>query len=277
MTLSEHVTAYTSSASAFVSSAYQEYIPSASTLRSSLPKFRPEVACAVLGFIIGMSASLGLWETVDTGVFMLSQAASATAWTANWFVEPKYTGQEDLPPGFRGESPSLDARHKDDSQPTQCQTVDPSALVCSTVRVSGFSMWGISEPEGFVSVAEPEGLVFTRRAFDEIQGRAPFVSENDMFLAFWCEQAAAWRITNMADEQIARDGSCQALAASDGGVQFKDAAGWMESKSGQRSFPSKWPRMGDTGVTKVEHRFEISVGDPSDEDSWVHSSDVTCR
>merc|ERR1719169_82459 len=106
-----------------------------STQRLYLPKVRPEVACAVAGFMIGMCVSLGPMETFDTGVFVLSKAAAATAWTANWFVEPKYTGQEDLPPGFRGEAPSLAARQKDDSTPTQCQTVDPSALVCSTVRV----------------------------------------------------------------------------------------------------------------------------------------------
>merc|ERR1719231_1455514 len=88
-----------------------------------------------------MCMSMGPMETLDTGVFVFSKAAAATAWTANWIVEPKYTGQEDLPPGFRGESPSLEARSMDGSQPTHCQTVDPSALVCSTVRVSGFSMF----------------------------------------------------------------------------------------------------------------------------------------
>merc|ERR1719262_1121952 len=115
---------------------------------------------------------MGPSETFDAGAFVLGKAAAATAWTANWFVEPKYTGQEDLPPGFRGEAPSMESRSKDASQPTQCQTVDPSALVCSTVRVSGFKMF----------LEDEKHLIFYRRAFDEIQGRAPFVSENGKFL-----------------------------------------------------------------------------------------------
>merc|ERR1719271_247888 len=142
------------------SSAVSAYMPSTSTMKSYLPVFRPEIACALGGFVIGMCVSMGPLETFDTGVFVFSKAAAATAWTANWFVEPKYTGQEDLPPGFRGEAPSLEARKKDESTPSQCQTVDPSALVCSTVRVSGFSMW--REEKG-------KYQLFTRRAFDEIQ------------------------------------------------------------------------------------------------------------
>merc|ERR1719271_153348 len=184
------------------SSAVSAYMPSTSTMKSYLPVFRPEIACALGGFVIGMCVSMGPLETFDTGVFVFSKAAAATAWTANWFVEPKYTGQEDLPPGFRGEAPSLDARVKDDSQPTQCQTVDPSALVCSTVRVSGFNFFPAEE-------LQP---IFNRRAFDEIQGRAPFVSEDNKFLAFWCEKAASWRLTLMEHEEEARNGSCDAYA-----------------------------------------------------------------
>merc|ERR1719443_2112190 len=129
-----------------------------STLKSQMPKLRPEVACAMVGFTLGMCMSMGVTETVDTGVFLVAKAAGGVAWTANWFVEPKYTGQEDLPPGFRGETPSLEVRQKDGSTPSQCQTVDPSALVCSTVRVSGFSMF--HEEDG-------KHVLFNRHAFDE--------------------------------------------------------------------------------------------------------------
>merc|ERR1719386_321710 len=116
-----------SSCSSSVSAYVSEYVPLVSTLRSYLPKFRPEVALAVLGFVLGMCISMGPMETIDTGVFVATKAASLTAATANWFVEPKFTGQEDLPPGFRGEQPSPDSRNRDDSTPMQCQTVDPSA------------------------------------------------------------------------------------------------------------------------------------------------------
>lgn len=252
------------------SSAVSAYVPSKATMKSYLPVFRPEIACALGGFLIGMCVSMGPMETFDAGVFVLSKAGGGIAWTANWFVEPKYTGQEDLPPGFRGEAPSLEARKKDDSTPSQCQTVDPSALVCSTVRVSGFSMWR----------EEGKYQLFTRRAFDEIQGRAPFVSEDDKYLAFWCEQAAAWRLTLREDEQMVRDGSCLAWAASTGGVQFKDASGWMESRSGALNYRAEWPQRADDIMTPVNFQFEISVSgeiDVSDEDSWAHASDVTCR
>jgi len=209
---------------------------------------------------------MGCGETMEAGVFVLSQAASATAWTANWFVEPKYTGQEDLPPGFRGEAPSLDARSKDDSQPMQCQTVDPSALVCSTVRASGFDM--------FQELSQEQYAVFHRRAFDEIQGRAPFVSDDNKFLGFWCENAASWRLTIMEHEQLARDGSCEALAASTGGVQFKDAAGWHQSSAslGKVAFDFEVEALPE-GITKNdESLLEIQVGD-----DWVHAADITCR
>merc|ERR1719387_285616 len=165
-----------------------------------------------------MIFTLGPGETFHSGTFVLSQAAAATKLTVNWIVEPKFTGQEDLPPGFRGEVPTLEARRKDDSQPTQCQTVDPSALVCGTVRVSGFSMFNKTHH------------IFNRRAFDEIQGRAHFISENGEYLGFWCEKTTSWRLTNMQDEQDVRNGSCRALAASTGGVQFKDSVGWQEVK-----------------------------------------------
>jgi len=229
-------------------------------------KIRPEVLCAIFGFFLGMCMSMGPLETFDAGVFVLSQAAAATAWTANWIVEPKYTGQEDLPPGFRGEQPSLNTKAHDESQPMQCQTVDPSALVCSTVRVSGFAMF------------QKEDLqpVFHRRAFDEIQGRAPFVSENGKFLAFWCEQDSAWRLTHMADESEARQGSCKALAASmNGGVQFKDASGWVESDVPKIVFEENIASV-SSGTAASNHKwytFEISVGD----DGWVDAEDITCR
>merc|ERR1719161_2676825 len=217
-----------------------------------MPTFRPEVGCAILGFFLGMCMSLGPAETVGAGAFVLTKAAAATAWTANWFVEPKYTGQEDLPPGFCGEAPILEARVKDESQPMQCQTVDPSALVCSTVRVSGSNMFNGT------------GQVFNRRAFDEIQGRAPFVSEGNEFLGFWCEKSASWRLSSMSQEQAARDGSCYALAGSSGGVQFKDASGWVQS-----DHPRDFEEQPTSGATKPDFLFEISVGD-----EWVPSTDI---
>lgn len=232
-----------------------------------MPKLRPEVACAMVGFTLGMCMSMGVTETVDTGVFLVAKAAGGVAWTANWFVEPKYTGQEDLPPGFRGETPSLEVRQKDGSTPSQCQTVDPSALVCSTVRTAGFSMW---QEEG-------THMVFVRRAFDEIQGRAPFVSENGKYLAFWCEHTASWRLTRMEDEQLARDGSCMALAASSDGVQFKDSAGWMESRADPLNYEAAWPSEDNERIAKVDYGFEISLGDTSDEGSWAGAADIMCR
>lgn len=246
---------------------YSEYLAEIRSCGESmyqrLPKFRPEVAFAVLGFLIGMMASMGVTETVDSGVFVITKAAEATAWTANWFVEPKYTGQEDLPPGFRGEQPSLETRRKDESQPMECQTVDPSALVCSTVRVTGFDTFNEDKE------------IFVRRAFDEIQGRAPFVSESGKYLAYWCEKAAAWRLTNAEEEQLVRDGHCRAFAASDEGIQFKDSRNWVESVHGTRDF-QKNQRM--PGLGSPQYAFAIQVGeDSADDDSWVPATDVTCR
>jgi len=247
----------------FATLAVPEYLAAA---RVYLPNFkiRPEVCYALLGFCLGMCMSMGPVETFDTGVFVVTQAASATAWTANWFVEPKYTGQEDLPPGFRGEAPNLGAGGtKETSGPGQCQTIDPSALVCSTVRVSGFDMFPPEEPH----------QIFYRRSFDEIQGRAPFVSENGKFLAFWCEQEAAWRLSPIEVEGSAREGSCKALAQSSGGVQFKDALEWAQS-----STPSErgatLSKGGEEAAANnaLSYLFELQVGD-----DWVEAQDITCR
>lgn len=256
------------------------FSPTNEQIRGYILKIRPEVVCTVLGFILGMCMSMGPGATLDAGVFVFSQAAAATAWTANWIVEPKYTGQEDLPPGFRGEAPSLEARVKDESQPLQCQTVDPSALVCSTVRVAGFSMF-LTEGE-----SQP---IFQRRAFDEIQGRAPFVSENGKFLAFWCEKAAAWRLTLHKHEAEARSGSCKAYAAAADGVQFKDASNWLEADIAASAAPGE--KVADirrevfhdhqaldqgggieAGLSTPTYLFEIQVGD-----DWVPARDLTCR
>lgn len=301
---------------------YSEYAPSSQHVRDKFPRMRPEVVCAIFGFVLGMCMSLGPLETLDVGVFMLSQAATTSGLVVNWVIEPKYTGQEDLPPGFRGEAPSLDARAKDESQPQHCQTVDPSALVCSTVRLSGFSLFlrdfvaeqknkeqlGISTPVFHTERTQP---IFIRQAFDEIQGRAPFVSEDDKFIAFWCEKAAAWRLTVMANEQEVRNGSCAAYAASSDGVQFKDAMGWVEADeikeqfldpeqlSGQDKIDPEEPQGTDPqrkmdslnsqdpddpdlaeavdssellDFTVPPLLFEIQVGD-----EWVPAGDITCR
>lgn len=301
------------------------YLPGAQQIHEKLPKPNPKVICVAVGLILGMCVTMGPLETFNGGVFLFSQAYEGTAAAANWVIEPKYTGQEDLPPGFRGEAPNLDIRANsgDGSLPEQCQNVDPSALVCSTVRVSGFRIFShdkmsemkkledldINSPAVLgkeeeldinhpaVSGKEEAQVIFVRRAFDEIQGRAPFVSENERFLAFWCEKTDGWRLTLMDYEDDVRDGSCTAFAAASKGVQFKDSVGWLESEEQQEHFedpmkhrpPAKRAQQAEKAeqaeqaeqvedvqqgnLTKPSYFFEIQMLDGE----WVPALDIACR